>query len=123
MLDELKKRFEEVDGKIREAVSEKKVVSDFYDLYENQMKSDYQVLLEQARAEIENIRREEERQKSERERGEVQQESKTQSRGKSGFSFDRLSVHNRLRFFRFPDSIVCQSAYYLHIRRTKFKTA
>lgn len=50
------------------------------------MKSDYQILLEQARAEIENIRREEERQKSERERGEVQQESKPQSRGKSGFS-------------------------------------
>lgn len=86
MLAELKKRFEEVDGKIREAVSEKKTVSDFYALYENQMKSDYQVLLEQAKAEIENIRREKERQKAERERGEVQQESKPQSRDKSGFS-------------------------------------
>lgn len=50
------------------------------------MKSDYQVLLEQAKAEMEYIRREEERQKEERERGEVQQESKPQSRGKSGFS-------------------------------------
>mgnify|MGYP004607498849 CR=1 FL=1 len=39
------------------------------------------------------------------------------------FLLNRSSVHNRLRFFRFPDSIVCQSAYYLHIRRTKFKTA
>lgn len=50
------------------------------------MKSDYQILLEQARAEIENIRRVEERKKAERERGEVQQESKPQGRGKSGFS-------------------------------------
>ena len=50
------------------------------------MKSDYQILLEQARAEMENIRRVEERQKSERERSEVQKESKTQSRGRAGFS-------------------------------------
>ena len=86
MLADIKSRLEEADRKIREAVSEKKVVSDFYALYENQMKSDYQVLLEQAKAEMENIRREEERQKEERERGEVQHESKPQSRGKSGFS-------------------------------------
>ena len=86
MLADMKSRLEDADGKIREAVSKKKTVSDFYGLYENQMKSDYQVLLEQAKTEIENIRREEERQKSERERGEVQQESKPQSRGKSGFS-------------------------------------
>ena len=43
--------------------------------------------------------------------------------GQLDFLLNRSSVHNRLRFFRFPDSIVCQSAYYLHIRRTKFKTA
>lgn len=86
MLADMKSRLEEVDGKIREAVSEKKTVSDFYALYENQMKSDYQILLEQAKAELENLRREEERQRAERERGEVQQESKPQSRGKSGFS-------------------------------------
>ena len=86
MLDELKKRFEEVDGKIREAVSEKKTVSDFYALYENQMKSDYQILLEQARAEIENIRRVEERQKAEKERSDLQAENKMQDRGRLGFS-------------------------------------
>lgn len=86
MLADMKSRLEDADGKIREAVSEKKTVSDFYALYKDQMKSDYQILLEQAKAEIENIRREEERRKSERERGEVQQESKPQSRGKSGFS-------------------------------------
>lgn len=86
MLADMKSRLKDADGKIREAVAEKKTVSDFYALYENQMKSDYQILLEQARAEIENIRRVEERKKAERERGEVQQESKPQGRGKSGFS-------------------------------------
>ena len=86
LLADMKSRLEEVDGKIREAVSEKKTVSDFYALYKDQMKSDYQILLEQAKVEMENIRREEERQKEERERGEVQQESKPQSREKSGFS-------------------------------------
>ena len=86
MLDELKKRFEEVDGKIREAVSEKKTVSDFYALYENQMKSDYQILLEQVKAEMENLRREEERQRAERERSDLRSEDKTQDRGRLGFS-------------------------------------
>lgn len=85
MLADMKSRLEDADGKIREAVCEKKTVYDFYALYENQMKSDYQVLLEQARAEIENVRREEERQRAELERGEVLEERKTQSRGRSGF--------------------------------------
>lgn len=82
---DMKKRFEEVDGKICEAVSEKKTVSDFYALYENQKKSDYQVLLEQAKAEMENIRREEERQKAEKERSDLRSEDKTHNRNKSGF--------------------------------------
>ena len=86
MLDDMKSRLEEADGKIREAVSEKKTVSDFYALYENQMKSDYQVLLEQAKVEMENIRREEERQKAERERGDLQAENKMQDRGRLEFS-------------------------------------
>lgn len=50
------------------------------------MKSDYQVLLEQAKVEMENIRREEERQKAERERGDLRSEDKTQDRSMSGFS-------------------------------------
>lgn len=77
---------EDADGKIREAVSEKKTVSDFYALYENQMKSDYQILLEQAKAEMGNIRREEERQKAEKERSDLQAENKMQDRDRSGFS-------------------------------------
>ena len=86
MLDDMKSRLEEADGKIREAVSEKKAASDFYTVYENQMKSDYQILLEQAKAEMGNIRREEERQKAEKERSDLQAENKPQGRGKSGFS-------------------------------------
>ena len=85
MLSDMKSQLEDADGKIREAVSEKKTVSDFYDLYENQMKSDYQVLLEQAKAEMENIRREEERQKAEKERSDLRSEDKTHNRNKSGF--------------------------------------
>lgn len=86
MLADMKSRLEDADGKIREAVSEEKTVSDFYALYENQMKSDYQILLEQAKAEIENIRREEERRKSERERNDLRSEDKTQDRSVPGFS-------------------------------------
>ena len=86
MLADMKSRLEDADGKIREAVCEKKTVSDFYALYENQMKSDYQVLLEQARTEIENVRREEERQKAEKERRDLQAEDKMQDRGRAGFS-------------------------------------
>ena len=86
MLADMKSRLEEVYGKIREAVSEKKTVYDFYALYENQMKSDYQILLEQAKAEIENIHREKERQKSERERSDLRSEDKTHDRNRSGFS-------------------------------------
>ena len=86
VLADMKSRLEELDGKIRDAVSEKKTVSDFYALYENQMKSDYQILLEQAKTEIENIRREEERRKSERERSDLRSEDKTQDRSVLGFS-------------------------------------
>ena len=82
VLADMKSRLEELDGKIRDAVSEKKTVSDFYALYENQMKSDYQVLLDQAKVEIENIRREEERQKAEKERSDLQAENKMQDRGR-----------------------------------------
>ena len=86
MLADMKSRLEEADGKIREAVSEKKTVSDFYALYKDQMKSDYQILLEQAKTEIENIRREKERRKSERERSDLRSEDKMQDRGRLEFS-------------------------------------
>lgn len=49
------------------------------------MKSDFQVLLEQAKVEMENIRREEEWQKAEKERRDLQAENKMQDRDRSGF--------------------------------------
>lgn len=85
-IEEMKKSLVSLEEQLKTAQSEKKIASDFYTAYENQMKSDYQILLEQAKAEMENLRREEERQKAERERSEVLEERKTQSRGRSGFT-------------------------------------
>lgn len=85
-IEEMKKSLVSLEEQLKTAITEKKAGSDFYVTYENQMKSDYQVLLEQAKAEMENLRREEERQRAERERRESQAEKKTESRKKSGFS-------------------------------------
>lgn len=85
-IEDMKNSLTALEGDISKAYSEKRTASDFYTAYENQMKSDYQILLEQAKAEMENLRREEERQKAERERSEVQEERKPQSRKKTGFS-------------------------------------
>ena len=85
-IEEMKKSLVSLEEQLKTAITEKKTASDFYTAYENQMKSDYQILLEQAKAELENLRREEERQRAERERSEVQEERKPQSRKKTGFS-------------------------------------
>lgn len=85
-IEEMKKSLVSLEEQLKTALSEKKTASDFYTAYKNQMMSDYQILLEQAKAEMENLRREEERQKAERERSEVQEERKPQSRKKTGFS-------------------------------------
>ena len=85
-IEEMKKSLVSLDEQLKNAITEKKTAYDFYTAYENQMKSDYQILLEQAKAEMENLWREEERQKAERERGEVQEVRKPQSRKKTGFS-------------------------------------
>lgn len=85
-IEEMKKSLVSLEEQLKTAITEKKAASDFYVTYENQMKSDYQVLLEQATAELENLRREEERQRAELERSEVQEERKPQSRKKTGFS-------------------------------------
>ncbi len=85
-IEEMKKSLVSLEEQLKTAITDKKNAYDFYTAYENQMKSDYQILLEQAKAEMENLRREEERQKAERERIEVQEERKPQSRKKTGFS-------------------------------------
>ena len=85
-IEEMKKSLVSLEEQLKTAITEKKAASDFYTAYEKQMKSDYQILLEQAKAELENLRREEERQRAELERSEVQEERKPQSRKKTGFS-------------------------------------
>lgn len=85
-IEEMKKSLVSLEEQLKTAITEKKAAYDFYVTYENQMKSDYQILFEQAKAELENLRREEERQRAERERSEVQEERKPQSRKKTGFS-------------------------------------
>lgn len=84
-IEDMKKLLTALEDKISKAYSEKKTASDFYALYENRRKTDYEILMEQAKAEMENLRREEERQRAERE-SEVQEERKPQSRKKTGFS-------------------------------------
>lgn len=83
---DLKERVKALDEQLKEAYSQKKSAVTNLEMFEAQMKSDYQILLEQAKTELENLRREEERQRAERERSEVQEERKTQSRKKTGFS-------------------------------------
>lgn len=85
-IEDMKKSLVSLEEQLKTALSEKKAASDFYTAYENQMKSDYQILLEKAKAEMENLRREEERQRAELERSEVQEERNSQSRNISGFS-------------------------------------
>lgn len=77
-IEKMKKSLTALEGEISKAYSEKKTANEFYALYENLRKSDYEILLEQAKAEMENIRREEERLKAERERGDVRQERSSQ---------------------------------------------
>lgn len=83
-IEEMKKSLTALEGEIAKAYSEKKTASNFYNLYENQKKTDYEILLEQAKAEMENIRREEERQRAEREGSDAQQEEQSQERDYSG---------------------------------------
>lgn len=85
-IEKMKKSLVALESEIAKADSERKTASDFYALYENQRKSDYEILLEQAKTEIENIRREDERQKAERGRGVQQPERKTEERGYSGMA-------------------------------------
>ncbi len=53
--------------KISDALDKRKEVYDFYNFYESRMKTDYEILLEQAKAEMENIRLAEEKKKAEQE--------------------------------------------------------
>lgn len=66
-LAELKRQLDGMEEKNSDALNKRKEVYDFYSFYESRMKTDYEILLEQARAEMENIRLAEERKKMEQE--------------------------------------------------------
>ena len=77
----LKKELADTEEKIPEALAIRKSVYDYYNFYESRMKSDYDILLEKARAEIEGLRRTEEmKQERQQELSERSRESRTNSR-------------------------------------------
>ena len=67
-LAELKEQLGGMADKISDAYEKRKSVYEFYSFYESRMKSDYEILLDRARAEIENIRLMEDRKRAEQEK-------------------------------------------------------
>ncbi len=67
-LAELKEQLGGMADKISDAYKKRKSVYKFYSFYESRMKSDYEILLGRARAEIENIRLIEDRKRTEQEK-------------------------------------------------------
>lgn len=66
-LAEMKRQLEGIGEKISLAFEKRKEIYDFYDFYDSRMKSDYEILLEQAKEEMERIRLAEEKGKAEQE--------------------------------------------------------
>ena len=64
---EMKRQLGGMKEKISLAFEKRKEIYDFYDFYESRMKSDYEILLEQAKEEMERIRVAEEKEKAEQE--------------------------------------------------------
>ena len=71
----LRKQLADTEEKIPEALAIRKSVYEYYDFYESRMKSDYDILLAKARAELEELRRAEER-KQERQQQELSERSR-----------------------------------------------
>ena len=65
---EMKRQLGGMKEKISLAFEKRKEIYDFYDFYESRMKSDYEILLEQAKEEMERIRLAEEQKKAEQEK-------------------------------------------------------
>ncbi len=66
-LAEMKRQLVGMKENISDALDKRKEVYDYYNFYESRMKTDYEILLEQAKTEMEGIRLAEEREKAERE--------------------------------------------------------
>lgn len=54
-ISELREQLAALDGKIQNAKNEKKAVSEYFQIYSDSMKTDYDLLLERAKAETENM--------------------------------------------------------------------
>lgn len=67
-LAKMKRQLKGMDEKISLAFEKRKEIYGFYDFYESRMKSDYEILLEQAKVEMERIRLAEEKEKAEQEK-------------------------------------------------------
>lgn len=65
---EMKRQLKGMDEKISLTFEKRKEIYDFYDFYESRMKSDYEILLEQAKEEMERIRVAEEKERAEQEK-------------------------------------------------------
>ena len=78
----LRKELADTEEKIPEALAIRKSVYDYYNFYESRMKSDYEILLEKAKAELEELRRAEEMkmERQQQELSERSRESRTNSR-------------------------------------------
>lgn len=63
---EMKRQLKGMDEKISLAFEKRKEIYGFYDFYDSRMKSDYEILLEQAKEEMERIRLAEEKERAER---------------------------------------------------------
>lgn len=55
-IPELREQLAALDGKIQNAKNEKKTVSEYFQIYSDSMKTDYDILLERAKAEMENMK-------------------------------------------------------------------
>ena len=66
-ISDMKRQLEGMEEKFSSAYERRRTVCDFYDFYDSRMKSDYEILLEQAKEEMERIRSAEEQKKAEQE--------------------------------------------------------
>ena len=66
-ISDMKRQLEGMEEKFSSAYERRRTVCDFYDFYDSRMKSDYEILLEQAKEEMERIRSPEEQKKAEQE--------------------------------------------------------
>ena len=79
VLADLKKQLDETERGLSQSIERGKEFHSYLKVYEDRAKSDYDILLEQAKAEIENIRRAEEQEKQEKEISEQQRNERTSS--------------------------------------------